>query len=292
MFVSPSGERIGVLSGGCLESDIVQQASRTAYTGEIKKITYDSLEDGYQVGPQNTGCLGKIEILLIPITDETHLEIEQSHQQLQLGQPCVIYQQLPQNPLDKPQYDKPFFSESLPPNTAIWPSAIKTINAQLYSVTTVKPREKLLVIGAGHDAVPICQIAKQLGWHVHLWDERLGSDKTLQGTSVDHLDNRKRHAIDDFSFIEGFDAVLIKSHNLEIDSFWLSQLENFHDDILYMGLLGPKDRKQKVIELATLENNSWAHTKVMSPAGLALGGDSPESIALSIISQAHQVLHG
>jgi len=291
MFVSPSGERIGVLSGGCLESDIVQQAYRVSYTGEAKIIEYDSLEDGYQIGPQNTGCLGKIEILLVPITEHTRLEIEQSHRQLQLGQSCIIHQALPTDALDFTQCDKPFFSEALPNKSPIAPSTIEMFNKQLYSVTTVKPQKKLLVIGAGHDAAPICQIAKQLGWYVHLWDERLGSEKTLRETSVDHLDNRKKVDIDDFTFIEEFDAVLLKSHNLEIDSFWLAQLETFHGDIQYMGLLGPKDRKQKVIELAMLDDESWSQDKVMSPAGLALGGDSPESIALSIISQAHQVLH-
>jgi len=291
MFISPSGERIGVLSGGCLESDIVHKAYKTSYTGEVKLIEYDALEDGYQVGPQNTGCLGKIEILLVPITGATHLEIERSHHQLELGQPCIINQQLPQARLDHTQCDKPFFSESLSPKAAIEPSTLKNINNQLYSVTTVKPKEKLLVIGAGHDAVPICQIAKQLGWYVRLWDERLGSDKTLRDTSVDYLDSRKKIDICDYTFIESFDAVLLKSHNLEIDSFWLSKLKGFHGDVKYIGLLGPKDRKQKVIELAMLEDEIWAQDKVTSPAGLALGGDSPESIALSIISQAHQILN-
>jgi len=291
MFVSPSGERIGVLSGGCLESDIVQQAYRVSYTGEVKIIEYDSLEDGYQIGPQNTGCLGKIEILLVPITKGTHLEIERSHHQLQSGRPSIINQQLPQDAVAHTQNNKQFFSEIQPLKALIEPSTIKMIDNKLYSVTTVKPKEKLLVIGAGHDAAPICQIAKQLGWYVHLWDERLGSEKTLRETSVDHLDNRKKVDINDFTFIEEFDAVLLKSHNLEIDSFWLKQLEAFHGDVQYMGLLGPKDRKNKVVELALLDDESWARKKIMSPAGLALGGDSPESIALSIISQVHQILH-
>jgi len=291
MFISPTGERIGVLSGGCLESDIIQKAYRSSYTGEVSLIEYDSLEDGYQIGPQNTGCLGKIEILLVPITEDTHSEIEKSHRQLQLGHPCIVKQLLPQTQSDDSKYDKQLSSESLPKKSAIEPSSIQTINNQLHSVTTLKPKEKLLVIGGGHDVAPICQIAKQLGWYVYLWDERLGSDNSLRDTSVDHFDNRKKKTIENFTFIENFDAVLLKSHSLEIDSFWLTRLEVFQAEIKYMGLLGPKDRKQKVIELAKLEDENWAQKQVMSPAGLALGGDSPESIALSIISQAHQILH-
>ena len=44
MFVSPSGERIGVLSGGCLETDIVHKARKASHLGEAVIIEYDSLE--------------------------------------------------------------------------------------------------------------------------------------------------------------------------------------------------------------------------------------------------------
>ena len=292
MFVSPSGERIGVLSGGCLETDIVHKAHKVSQLGKVTIIEYDSLEDGYQLGTKNTGCLGKIEILLLPISEQIHLEIEQLYHQLELGLPCVVKQRLPQSGSGEIKSGRPFFSEALENKLLIEPAAIKTINNEQYAVTAVKPKEKLLLIGGGHDAISICRIAKQLGWYVYLWDERMQSNNAEYDGCVDIIDKRPRKSIEYFSFIKSFDGVLLKSHNLDIDSFWLSVLESVQSNIKYIGMLGPKDRKQKVIELAELEDASWAQEKVISPAGLPLGGDSPESIALSILSQAHQVFNG
>ncbi|WP_339671452.1 XdhC family protein [Dasania marina] len=291
LFVSSLGECIGVLSGGCLEADIVHKAYKTSCIGETTIIEYDSLKDGYQLGTKNTGCLGKIEILLLPITDSIHCEIERLHQQLELGYPCIVNQRLPQCGMGEYKDGRAFFSEALEKKSAIEPATIKTINNDKYAVTSVKPREKLLLIGGGHDAAPIGQIARQLGWYVYLWDERMQSNNAEYEGCADYFDKRKRESIEDFSFIKNFDGVLLKSHNLDIDSFWLSALESMQKDVDYIGMLGPKDRKQKVIELAELENTGWAQEIVISPAGLALGGDSPESIALSILAQVHQVFN-
>jgi xanthine/CO dehydrogenase XdhC/CoxF family maturation factor len=291
MFVSPLGERIGVLSGGCLETDIVHKANKTSQLGKATIIVYDSLEDGYLLGTKNTGCLGKIEILLLPISEQIHLEIEQLYHQLELGLPCIVNQRLPQSDLGENKARRSFFSETLARKSAIESAAIKTINNEQYAVTAVKPQERLLIIGGGHDAIPICHIAKQLGWYVYLWDERMQINNAEYEGCVNHIDKRKRIAIDDFSFIKSFDGVLLKSHNLEIDSFWLSALDSVQNNVKYIGMLGPKNRKRKVIELAKLKDAHWAQERVISPAGLPLGGDSPESIALSILSQAHQVLY-
>ena len=56
-------------------------------------------------------------------------------------------------------------------------------------------------------------------------------------------------------------------------------------------MLGPSHRFARVLEAAELERTCLT-TPVSSPAGLDIGGELPESIALSIVSECHAVLQG
>jgi len=292
MFVSPSGKTIGALSGGCLEKDIVHQAHRVSVTKKASIIEYDSLEDDYHdslddKNPMaNTGCAGKIQILLSPITKLTHQELKRANDDLNKGMRCRIKQSLP-HANDHPTDSEPqlLIEKSELQHT----HTLESVNGNQYSLNTVQPRPSLLIIGAGHDAVALCQIATHLGWYVHLWDERVTDTKLETFAVANRVDNSKSDSIADFSFLAQCDGVILKSHNMRIDSFWLSKLETYQQHIHYIGMLGPKNRKNKIITMAGLKDKSWAETAVFSPAGFDIGGDTPESIALSILSQAQSV---
>ena len=79
------------------------------------------------------------------------------------------------------------------------------------------------------------------------------------------------------------------THNLQLDAEAVKSLQQL-STIKYLALLGPQARKQQVLELAGLSESQLA-IPVSGPAGLALGGELPESIALSILAQCHAVLH-
>ena len=87
--------------------------------------------------------------------------------------------------------------------------------------------------------------------------------------------------------LAGFDAAIVMSHHLESDREYLRQLAE--TDILYLGLLGPPARKERLLsELG--EAGAGLVDRVHGPAGLGLGGRGPEVIALSIVAQMQQAL--
>ncbi len=261
MFVSPIGERIGVLSGGCLEDDIIHQAYRVSATGKPKVVHYDSLDDDSFSGANNTGCLGRIQILLNPVTVDIHDQIVTAYDALESGKTTTFEQAIP----------------NVDPglNRASW---------------ALTPRHRFLVIGAGHDAVPICTIAKQMGWHVTLWDDRPKWQQHALKNIVDHYVTTARGQLNELPSMS-YDGVLLKTHNLSADAIWLKHLEAYQQSFKYIALLGPQYRRQMVIDEAKLISNEWALQRVHAPAGIDIGGDSPEAIALSVLSQAHQSFH-
>lgn len=61
--------------------------------------------------------------------------------------------------------------------------------------------------------------------------------------------------------------------------------------IEYLALLGPVSRKQQVLALVQIEEQEL-NIPLAGPAGLNLGAELPEGIALSILAECHAVLQG
>ena len=59
MLFSQEGAQLGVVSGGCLESDLLHQARRCWETGESRIVTYDMQEEGDIAWRLGIGCAGK-----------------------------------------------------------------------------------------------------------------------------------------------------------------------------------------------------------------------------------------
>lgn len=79
------------------------------------------------------------------------------------------------------------------------------------------------------------------------------------------------------------------THNVVMDGLWLRQLHT--TSMQNVGLLGPLHRRERVLAVAEIDNKSWIDRVLKGPAGLSLGGELPESIALSILAQCHASLY-
>lgn len=85
-----------------------------------------------------------------------------------------------------------------------------------------------------------------------------------------------------------FDAAIVITHNLQLDADALVALQT--SAVKYLGLLGPIVRKDKVLGLAGLDKDNLS-VPIAGPAGLSLGGELPEDIALSIIAECQAVVN-
>ena len=172
-------------------------------------------------------------------------------------------------------------------------SKIKTVSVsnamqqgQFCIVTPIKPPLNLLICGAGPDVVPVAKFAEQMGWQVTLWDHRKNH---LQESSFNLYQRRciraKESTIDDYS---AFDAAIVMTHNLTMDGEYLAKLiATSTIKLSYIGLLGPKSRRDKLLTVCDIELSQVQH-RVRGPIGLNLGGRGAEAIALSIISEIQQ----
>jgi len=79
---------------------------------------------------------------------------------------------------------------------------------------------------------------------------------------------------------------VIMTHALAHDAGWIRQLTPAA--IPYIGLLGPRDRRDEILKQVPPGDSD----RVYGPAGLDLGGDGPEHVAISILSEVLCVWSG
>lgn len=84
--------------------------------------------------------------------------------------------------------------------------------------------------------------------------------------------------------LDRIDAAILMTHHLGHDRNYLSQVVDAN--ISYIGLLGPRARRDRL-----LGEIGAADAHVHGPAGLDIGAEMPESIALAIIAEVHAFLN-
>jgi xanthine/CO dehydrogenase XdhC/CoxF family maturation factor len=151
----------------------------------------------------------------------------------------------------------------------------------------LKPIPKLLVLGAGLDAVPLVAMAAELGWLVTVADHRPayvardGFERAVRTLLIDP------QALDRSLKLEEFDAIVVMSHHLTTDRKYLAQLAGV--ETRYLGVLGPRARRDRLLDELG-DQGARLRARLRGPVGLDLGADSPESIALSILAELHTIL--
>ena len=297
MLFNSLGQQFGLLSGGCLESDIQRYAKQVMASGKPTTVCYDGSDEddiSFQFG---IGCGGTVYILLQPLTEQNnYLQLHQLAEGLATRQSSIYLQRI-----DTQSAESQLLSENDQDSSRYFQIATElgSQKAQLltletpfgsgeYLATRISPPLHLLVIGGGVDARPLVSLAGILGWEVSVCDPRPANARREHFMDAANILDCAIAELPDHRLFGTFNAAVIMSHNLQMDAEALRVLQNSSVD--YLALLGPESRKAVVIELAGLDS-AKLRIPLAGPAGLNLGGELPESLALSILSQCHAVLH-
>jgi xanthine/CO dehydrogenase XdhC/CoxF family maturation factor len=150
----------------------------------------------------------------------------------------------------------------------------------------VQPAISLIIFGGGFDARPVSQIAKSLGWNVTVTDECVAHIAPLFFPGADKLSLCHRQYVDRDFNITPYTACVLMSHNYEYDRDVLRKL--LSSATPYIGILGPRKRFDKMIDELSqqgIQLSTDDHHRIHSPIGLDIGAETPDEIAISIISE-------
>lgn len=289
MFFNDLGEQLGLLSGGCLESDIQKHASRVMRTQQAVTLCYDGTDEDDMSVLLGIGCGGTVYILLQPLTEANdYLNLTTVAEDLTNRQASIFLQKITeQHQTPEAQYLAKGSKEYLDilariKNHRRHNGSLIELDNQNWLATHIKPPTQLLIVGGGVDARPLADIASTLGWEVSVCDPRPANARREHFMSASHILRCSPQALPSEPLFNHFDAAVVMSHNLQLDADALAALQK--SSVKYLALLGPAARKQQVLALGGLQPKGLS-IPIAGPAGLNLGGELPEDIALSIMAE-------
>jgi xanthine dehydrogenase accessory factor len=162
-------------------------------------------------------------------------------------------------------------------------------------VETLAPPVPLVVFGAGHDALPVVELARGLGWQTEVVDPQARAASRTRFAQADHVTLARPENVRGQVSVTPRTLALLMSHNYAHDLTLLKFL--LASPARYIGVMGPRKRTERMLsELAAGDPDfrfeEADRSRLYAPAGLDVGANAPAEIALSIIAEMRAVLDG
>lgn len=131
----------------------------------------------------------------------------------------------------------------------------------------IAPPLQLILIGDGPDSSALRSFAHTLGW------------KLVEAEEAAALPNE----------FDEWTAAIVKTHNYGRDYAALEKL--LPAGLRYVALLGPRRRRDQLLH-ALIGEGVEIRSELFAPAGLDIGAESPEQIALAMVTEIQAVFAG
>lgn len=280
LILLPDGTRTGSVSGGCLESDLIERAVRVLATGRPEPIVYDTTEENDLVWGTGTGCGGRVRVLLEPVPAPRPpwiAALEADRTALRPTQLAVVHDGPPGTKL----------------GTCLAAEILPGTDPRMVFKDQVPAPTRLVVLGAGDDAQPVVALAVQLGWHVTVVDSRSAYATAARFPAANAIVVAPAAETATRVPLGPATHAVIMTHRYREDAALLRTLLPL--PLAYLGVLGPRHRTQRLLEEINRTGfpvgPEWRQ-RLHAPVGLDLGGTTPETVALSIIAEIQARLAG
>lgn len=305
MLVCGDGSVVRGLSGGCPEADIIGRAREVIAAGASRIVRYD--RDSGLDALLELGCGGELEVLIEPLRDARDLRfVDAVGRCLTERRSGVLATVFRRDGKCLPKPRRIVVDEGR--------VIVNDFGAATLAATVVDGAERhgeaapaveflrdgdaqyevlyealiapyaLTVVGVNAGALALARIAAGLGWAVTLVDDRddrpLASPlpATVRRIVAAPAELRRRLAFDARSF------AVVMTHNLGRDIDALRALADA--PLAYLGAIGSRARVRRLFDGSGLDAR-----RLHAPAGLDLGSETPEEIALAIAAEILAVIN-
>jgi len=310
MLIAADRSYRGLISGGCLESDLAAHAGQVFADGETRKVCYDMSEGDDFAWGLGLGCDGVIHLMLQRLDRDTGFGFLETLEQawkarrggllslvvsstdpgrsegdfsLDCGVGFSIGESLLMNNING--HEAKSFSSGHDMSRRYWHEKVNTDRGVVgLLMIPVMPPPAILICGAGHDAVPVARLAVEMGWRCTVVDHRPAFARMDRFPGICEVCVLQPADLSRHIALEQFDAAILMTHHLGHDRSYLAQV--IGASVPYIGLLGPRARRDRL-----LDEIGASDVHVFGPAGLDIGAEMPESIALAIVAEIHAFLN-
>jgi xanthine dehydrogenase accessory factor len=300
MAVAADGKIAGSVSGGCVETSVVEEATGVLETGRPRLLRFGVADEtAWEVG---LACGGTVEVFVEPLEpgvyDRLRAVIAEEGSAAvatlvagpedRLGRKLIVGDDgTVAGSLGDPADDGPA-AEAARAALAEGRSRRVRLGAEETGsevfVDVLLPPPTLVVVGGVHIAIGLTRMARTLGYRTVVIDPRrpFGSEERFP-----HVDQLLQAWPDDALARVGLGpstAVAVLTHDPKLDDPALRTA--LPSRAFYVGALGSRatqaKRRKRLLEAGLTEEQI---NRLHAPIGLDLGGRAPEEIALSVLAQ-------
>jgi xanthine dehydrogenase accessory factor len=306
LLVPEDGAPVGNLSGGCLEGDVADLARVVIEEGRARLAGWDLTAEDDAVWGLGLGCNGAIDVFIEPA--EQAAEVAGAlRAALEEERPISVVTVLESSRPGVGSGARLIVRPDGQTEGSLGDGAIDAVAAQAAGallreersevrsladgirafVELLDPPVRLVVCGAGHDAIPLVRAASVLGWTVIVVDDRpafLTHERFPEAGSFVAVDApgdvAKAAGVDERTF------AVVMSHHFLRDKEYVRAL--LGSPVPYLAMLGPGARTERLLSELRDEGvpiDEETRARIHGPAGLDLGGEGPEEIAQAIVAE-------
>lgn len=310
MLVTPEGLSIGAISGGCLESDVFEKATTVIESGNPVIVKYDTTSEDDLIWGLGLGCEGVAYVLIEALQEQESQEIAliqkcfstrtygaiataidvEGETQTKLAQRLLLNSNTIINNLNNEELTTKVLKDA---QTAIAQKKsfvkeyqLKTAKIEVF-IEIIQPPLSLIVFGAGYDVLPLIRLAKELGWYVTVIDNRQREASKQRFHQADRIQLSSPQDILQHIELTERSVAVVMSHNYLDDLEMLKLL--LPSSLKYLAILGPRKRTNRLLQ-ELQEERINPTSDIYTPAGLDIGADNAEEIALSIVAEIQTVI--
>jgi xanthine dehydrogenase accessory factor len=315
MLITEDGQLTGAISGGCLEGDALRKARLAMAQNKPMLVTYDTTDDDDAKFGVGLGCNGIIHILIEPIfllNENSPVNLFKrflnkrepvvlitlfSLNNRQAAQPgtCMLMtaDEHTQGTIPDSEIKEALLSDAkdvLKNGNSVTKTYVYG-NGYTCFIELLQPAVSLVIFGAGNDAIPMVQLASVLGWHVTLVDGRANYAVPERFPQLKKIIIAKPNQALSQITLDERTVVVLMTHNYNYDMAMLRQVLPLQ--LPYVASLGPKKRLQRMLDELHDEGMEITGSQLESiygPAGIDIGSENSDEIALSIIAEIQAVL--
>ena len=306
LVVTRGGRMAGSVSGGCVENDVYERAMQVLDTGQPLVATYGiSDELGFEVG---LSCGGSIDVLLEPFrADPPWQAVRQAVEGQRpvalaiglapaslIGRKLALLEDGDDVGGIDAELDEQVAAKArellLQGGTQVLTLPWRGQESDIY-VEAFPPPPRLFIVGATHTAIPLSQMAKQLGFRVTVIDARSMFATRERFAEVDELHRAWPDEVLEEAPLDAYSYIVILTHDPKFDLPTLARA--LRSPARYIGAMGSRGTHEQRKQQLRQQGFSDADlARIRAPIGLDLGARNPEEIALAILAELLAVRSG
>ncbi len=305
MVCLPGGETVGTISGGCLESEVAEAARSASHNGTPRLLALDMR--------QRQGCNGLVEVLVETLKPNVFQKLKTAQTDRRALVLATVFEMRgdarislgtrvltdDRNVWHGLESERTHFGR-------LWEASRDALqngrSSQLVHhlgeglaatfLRVLLPPLRLVIFGGSDDSATLAELAGSLGWEVRVAIH----PATEPSSRLQKRGDLQLCAPSEVASLLNWDtrtAAVLMTHHFGRDAAFLQALLPLQPS--YLGLLGPRSRRENIIQTLLADSpefNPELLANLYGPAGLDLGAETPEQVALAIVSEIQAAMNG